>query len=98
MNPTRAQFVTIFGMEEIFLSYDNLDSNLFPFVEFDMYLFDANHIPSSSSADVIQKESIQCHIRFNRYQSLLHRLLDWHNSGSLRVPEILLPNSGVNIR
>ena len=62
MNPTRARFVTIFGMEEIFLSYDNLDSNLSPFVESDMYLLDANHIMSSLSADVIWKESIQCHI------------------------------------
>ena len=85
MNPTRAQFVTIFGMEEIFLSYDNLDSNLSSFVESDMYLFDANHIPSLSSADVIRKELTHCFIRSSRSQLLLHRLLDWHNSRSLRV-------------
>ena len=58
MNPTRVRLSTIFGTKKTFLFEDNLDPNLCPFVESDMYLPDANHISLSLFADVIQREPI----------------------------------------
>ena len=56
MTPTQVRLGTIFGTKKTFLFQDNLDPNLSPFVESDMYLPDANHISSSLSVDVIHSK------------------------------------------
>ena len=37
MNPTQVRLTTIFGIKKTFLTQDNLDHNIFLFVESDMY-------------------------------------------------------------